>query len=50
MQSINLLDSANQVILDRLGLHFCCLLARDRLVIDNIPGIGKTTLKALALF
>jgi len=34
-----LLGKANQV-----GLAFCCLLARGHLLIEDIPGVGKTTL------
>lgn len=42
-----LLDSANQVILGKprqVRLAFCCLLARGHLLIEDIPGVGKTTL------
>lgn len=43
----SLLDSANQVILGKHGqirLAVCCLLARGHLLIEDIPGVGKTTL------
>lgn len=42
-----LLDSANQVILGKerqIRLSLCCLLARGHLLIEDIPGVGKTTL------
>ena len=42
-----LLDSANQVILGKprqVRLALCCLLARGHLLIEDIPGVGKTTL------
>jgi MoxR-like ATPase len=42
-----LLDSANQIILGKphqLRLALCCLLARGHLLIEDIPGVGKTTL------
>ncbi|MCK9636869.1 MAG: MoxR family ATPase [Methylobacter tundripaludum] len=42
-----LLDSANQVILGKprqVRLSVCCLLARGHLLIEDIPGVGKTTL------
>ncbi|MFA5984012.1 MAG: AAA family ATPase [Methylococcaceae bacterium] len=42
-----LLDSANQVILGKqhqLKLALCCLLAKGHLLIEDIPGVGKTTL------
>lgn len=42
-----LLDSANQVILGKhhqIRLALCCLLARGHLLIEDIPGVGKTTL------
>lgn len=42
-----LLDSANQVILGKprqVRLAICCLLARGHLLIEDIPGVGKTTL------
>lgn len=41
------LDSANQVILGKslqIRLALCCLLARGHLLIEDIPGVGKTTL------
>ena len=43
----NLLDSANQIILGKkhqIRLAVCCLLARGHLLIEDIPGVGKTTL------
>ncbi len=42
-----LLDSANQIILGKprqVRLALCCLLARGHLLIEDIPGVGKTTL------
>ena len=42
-----LLDAANQIILGKehkIRLAFCCLLARGHLLIEDIPGVGKTTL------
>ncbi|MSP27460.1 MAG: MoxR family ATPase [Methylococcales bacterium] len=42
-----LLDSANQIILGKehkIRLAVCCLLARGHLLIEDIPGVGKTTL------
>ncbi|MGZ8903697.1 MAG: AAA family ATPase [Methylobacter sp.] len=42
-----LLNSANQVILGKqhkIRLAVCCLLARGHLLIEDIPGVGKTTL------
>jgi MoxR-like ATPase len=42
-----LLGSANQVILGKhrqVRLALCCLLARGHLLIEDIPGVGKTTL------
>lgn len=42
-----LLDSANQVILGKerqIRLAVCCLLAKGHLLIEDIPGVGKTTL------
>jgi MoxR-like ATPase len=42
-----LLDSANRVILGKqrqIRLALCCLLARGHLLIEDIPGVGKTTL------
>ena len=41
------LEQLNQVILgkdDRLRLCITCLLARGHLLIEDIPGVGKTTL------
>lgn len=46
-----LLDSANQVVLGKdrqIRLAICCMLARGHLLIEDIPGVGKTTL-ALSL-
>ncbi|NOT10675.1 MAG: AAA family ATPase [Methylococcaceae bacterium] len=43
----NLLDLANQIILGKqhqMRLAVCCLLARGHLLIEDIPGVGKTTL------
>ncbi|MGZ8225895.1 MAG: AAA family ATPase [Methylococcaceae bacterium] len=42
-----LLESANQIILGKphkIHLAVCCLLARGHLLIEDIPGVGKTTL------
>ncbi len=42
-----LLDSANTIILGKdqqIKLAVCCLLARGHLLIEDIPGVGKTTL------
>lgn len=42
-----LLASANQVILGKghkVRLAVCCLLAKGHLLIEDIPGVGKTTL------
>ncbi len=42
-----LLDAANQIILGKahkIRLALCCLLARGHLLIEDIPGVGKTTL------
>ncbi len=43
----NLLASANQVILGKnssIRLSVCCLLAHGHLLIEDVPGVGKTTL------
>jgi MoxR-like ATPase len=46
--SLNLLlESANQIILGKpqqIRLALCCLLAQGHLLIEDIPGVGKTTL------
>ncbi len=42
-----LLESANQIILGKhqqIRLAVCCLLAQGHLLIEDIPGVGKTTL------
>lgn len=42
-----LLDSANEIILGKqqqIRLAVCCLLAKGHLLIEDIPGVGKTTL------
>ncbi len=42
-----LLNSANQIILGKahkIRLALCCLLAQGHLLIEDIPGVGKTTL------
>lgn len=42
-----LLDAANQIILGKpqqIRLAVCCLLARGHLLIEDLPGVGKTTL------
>ena len=43
----NLLNSANQIILGKklqTRLAIACILARGHLLIEDIPGVGKTTL------
>ena len=43
----HLLAQANTIILGKerqIGLAVCCLLARGHLLIEDIPGVGKTTL------
>ena len=43
----HLLESANQIILGKahkIRLALCCLLAQGHLLIEDIPGVGKTTL------
>ena len=43
----HLLATANQIILGKnhkIRLALCCLLARGHLLIEDIPGVGKTTL------
>ena len=48
----HLLAAANEIILGKphkIRLALCCLLARGHLLIEDIPGVGKTTLaQALA--
>lgn len=49
MQNVikQVVDSANQIILGKdhkIRLALCCLLARGHLLIEDIPGVGKTTL------
>jgi MoxR-like ATPase len=42
-----LLHSANQIVLGKqrqLRLALCCLIARGHLLIEDVPGVGKTTL------
>ena len=42
-----LLQSANQIILGKelqIKLAVCCLLAKGHLLIEDVPGVGKTTL------
>lgn len=42
-----LLEHANRIILGKerqIELALCCLLARGHLLIEDIPGVGKTTL------
>jgi MoxR-like ATPase len=45
-------SAANQVVLDKdreVALTLCCLLANGHLLIEDVPGVGKTTLvKAVA--
>lgn len=43
----SLLESANTIILGKqvqIKLAVCCLLAKGHLLIEDIPGVGKTTL------
>ncbi|MEY3759126.1 MAG: hypothetical protein RIR39_617 [Pseudomonadota bacterium] len=43
----HLLNAANQIILGKahkIRLALCCLIARGHLLIEDIPGVGKTTL------
>lgn len=43
----NFLEQANKVIIDKdreIRLTTCCLLAGGHLLIEDIPGVGKTTL------
>jgi MoxR-like ATPase len=43
----NLLEAAGRIILGKnrqIRLAVCCLLARGHLLIEDIPGVGKTTL------
>jgi len=40
-------DTVNRILLgkdNQVGLAFCCLLARGHLLIEDVPGVGKTTL------
>jgi len=42
-----LLESANNIVLGKelqIKLAICCLLAKGHLLIEDIPGVGKTTL------
>ncbi len=42
-----LIEAANQIILGKepqIRLAYCCLLAKGHLLIEDIPGVGKTTL------
>ncbi|MCB1960243.1 MAG: AAA family ATPase [Rhodocyclaceae bacterium] len=42
-----LLDQAGQILLGKqhqLRLALCCMLARGHLLIEDVPGVGKTTL------
>jgi MoxR-like ATPase len=44
------IDKANQVLLGKdkvIRLAVCCLLARGHLLIEDLPGVGKTTLAHL---
>lgn len=39
--------AVNQILLGKdqqVGLAFCCLLARGHLLIEDVPGVGKTTM------
>jgi len=43
----NMIDAASQIILGKeqqIKLSVCCLLAGGHLLIEDIPGVGKTTL------
>ncbi|MBR0565885.1 AAA family ATPase [Azoarcus sp. L1K30] len=45
--AIRLLEAASQIILGKeheLQLALCCLIARGHLLIEDMPGVGKTTL------
>jgi len=40
-------DTVNQILLGKekqVNLAFCCLLSRGHLLIEDVPGVGKTTL------
>ena len=42
-----IIDAANQIILGKeaqIRMALACLLARGHLLIEDIPGVGKTTL------
>jgi len=39
--------AVNNILLgkdEQVGLAFCCLLSRGHLLIEDVPGVGKTTL------
>jgi MoxR-like ATPase len=45
--AVRLLDAANRIILGKKGelrLALSCLIARGHLLIEDVPGVGKTTL------
>ncbi len=49
-QAHQLLDRAGQILLGKtsqLRLALCCMLARGHLLIEDVPGVGKTTLAHL---
>ena len=44
---IGAVDTVNQILLGKekqVRLAFCCLLSRGHLLIEDVPGVGKTTL------
>jgi MoxR-like ATPase len=44
---IEAVDTVNQILLGKekqVRLAFCCLLSRGHLLIEDVPGVGKTTL------
>jgi MoxR-like ATPase len=46
----NLLKSANSIIIGKeqqIKLSVCCLLSQGHLLIEDLPGMGKTTLAHL---
>jgi len=44
---LNAVDTVNHILLGKeaqVRLAFCCLLSRGHLLIEDVPGVGKTTL------
>ncbi len=44
---LNAVDTVNAILLgkeEQIRLAFCCLLSRGHLLIEDVPGVGKTTL------